>query len=889
MIKYWKKILLSVCILIVISLCVSIVITKQSTKNDLNFISSIDVVSNDIVLINTLDDKFIVTKMDNQGNEISSIYYPIKKNQIYNNCLDLITIDNKVYIHLIMLNSSNGTIFKEKVLLCDFDNNSLVEKWEIPTNSTDFEQVAFGTTIINDNLYYISFNDDTTANLNRMDNLGNYSIEKTISLEEYNIIDWAIFEDLSIIGYSSYQGIIDFSNDISKRIYPIVEENSSLVNFDYTSDGTVYLTDLYTNQNIIYDLNTNTLEYSPITKYNVKKDLNKNILEASCLKKISYVNNNEFVSICDYNQDYNSIAIYKNGNLSIIDQINTKNLDMKFFSKYFGICFLICAIIVLLISSYIYFEKYISITLKISMLSGIILVIGISFILNNIKLTLQDNLKNDMYSILLNNVSLSQYDLEMALYDGYDYNLIDKIINIENFTDLKDRNIRENNLVMSPYCNLHILNENGTLMTMNNKGGMENIPTEYIYDKSIVEKYIQSINDNTAIVMTQKDSLGEWYILGYPIIIECSDGTTINAILETGIEKYIVNNDIYKYYNTLAILLIASLMTLIIITMIILWISLKPLKTLTYNIKNNNIDFKGNRKNFYKDEIIEIKEIFEQMIANITNYKQEMENNSNTYQKFLPYQIFNTLSSSDNESILQLELGDSKKMFLYNIYMDFNICPKDNLFYNNVISNIENNHGVVESFNLKFMEVLFWNNPKDMLNTIIDLIHQYDGLYAGFSYGISIPAIIGGNSRLETIVISKQKKVSEILCKICKKFNTKLIVSEYLLKQISNYEDYYSIRLIGHINLDGNYIKIYEVLDVSSRLEINLTTKVDFENGIECFLNNDFATAKKYFVRVLKHNKDDDISKEYLNMCDIYLSKSNKYCTTDILYNKRSE
>ena len=175
------------------------------------------------------------------------------------------------------------------------------------------------------------------------------------------------------------------------------------------------------------------------------------------------------------------------------------------------------------------------------------------------------------------------------------------IIHTENFSDLKDRNIRENNLVMSPYYSLHILNDNGTLITKNNNQEMENVPTEYIYSKSVVDMYIESIKSNTSITMVQKDSLGEWYVLTYPIIIECADGTIIQAIVETGIEKYIVSSDISKYCNSLTVLLVISLTTLIIITMIILWISLKPLKTLRLNIKNNRIELKDNKKSFYKN------------------------------------------------------------------------------------------------------------------------------------------------------------------------------------------------------------------------------------------------------------------------------------------------
>lgn len=893
MTKYWKKILISICILIMISLSVSIVLTKHSTKNTLNLISAIDMVSENIVLVNNMDNRLIISKVDTQGNEISSIYYPIEKNQIYNNCLDLFTVDNNVYIHMVMLNSSNGTIFEEKVLLCDFDNNNLIEKWDIPTSNTDFEQVAFGTTVINDNLYYISQNDDDTINLNKIDTLNKHSVEKKISLKENSIIDWAIFQDLSIIGYSSYQGIIDFSNGTPEKIYPLENTDCSLVNFDYTSNGNIYISDLLDNKNIVYDIYTKNFEKYPISTnldYNIislnDNTSKKDTLKYSTLKKISYIDNTDFVAVCDANKNYNQIALFQDGTLSVIDSIHTKSINTKIFFGYFGILFLILSLITLIISTYIYLEKYISITLKISILSGIILIVGINFILTNIKTTLQDNIKNDVYSILLNNISLNQNDIASSLYYGYDYNSIKDIIHTENFSDLKDRNIRENNLVMSPYYSLHILNDDGTLITKNNNQEMENVPTEYIYSKSVVDMYIESIKSNTSITMVQKDSLGEWYVLTYPIIIECADGTIIQAVVETGIEKYIVNSDISKYCNSLTVLLVISLTTLIIITMIILWISLKPLKTLRLNIKNNRIELKDNKKSFYKNEIIEIKDILEHMIANITNYKQEIENNSNMYQKLIPYSILNMLNSSDKESILELKAGDSKKMFLYNTYLNLDI--HDNTSYNNIIEIFEKNHGIIEDFNLNSMEVSFINNPKDILNTIIRISQQYKDINIGLSYGTSIPAIIGGNSRLETIIISRQKNVAEMLSKIGKKFNINIVISENFLKHIPNYNELYSTRLIGHIKIDSNYTKIYQILDVSSKLKINLATKLDFEDGINSFINKDFINAKRYFVKVLKINKDDEISKEYLNMCDTYLNKQYNI-HTDILYNIRSD
>ena len=430
---------------------------------------------------------------------------------------------------------------------------------------------------------------------------------------------------------------------------------------------------------------------------------------------------------------------------------------------------------------------------------------------------------------------------------------------------------------MSPYYILHIQNSDGTLTTTNNSKELENVPTQYIYSNSIVEKYLESIDTNTPIMMVQKDSLGQWYVLAYPIEVYSfnedtqSEELLLHAILEVGIEDYIVNYYVDIYSNRLTILLTASLLVLIVVSMSILWKFLKPLKKLSTSIKNGTCY--PTKDTTFNDEVSEIKGTFEHMIANITNYKKDMQDDNETYRKFIPFRLFGLLGKQD---ISQLNTKCYRKTLLYTIHIDYSLNTKE--CYSNLISTIEANGGIVESFNSHSMEVVFDGDLNTMLNTVIKLVKEYQDIYIGIGYGVSTISIVGGEHRLEAMTISKQKSVAEKLSNLGKQFGIGILISDELLKRTSNL----NVRLLGIINVDSQNVKVYQLIeDVNSNQDI-VSNKQAFQTGVEHFLNGDYAIAKQYFVKVLKHSRYDTIAKEYLNRCDNYISNPNT-ARTDIL------
>lgn len=895
-VKKFKSLITLLIVVIVVSLCLSMVISWKINNKKIDMISDTVSTENNIAFVSREKNNISVVLMDNKGYEVNSLDYPEKTlsdGHILNNfCTELLTYNNRVYMHIVSCDTSNGTVINERIVLCDFKNNSLKNKWDIPTEGDKFKQSAYGCEIINDNLYYISEDENNIMHLNLIDGVNMHSIKQTFSSDNRNIMQWAITDELRIIGYSSYQGIFEFSGNSSERLYPLNdEENISLVNFEYDGEGSIYITDLNEEKNIIYNLEADSFKDNDIvynfncTLLNSDSNLENNI-EFSDLKNISYRADGSFTAICNSESDYNRIAVCSDENIVLFDSINFRTFKIFKIFKYFLICFAVLGIFSLLL--YYYYKKnmYISITMKITALSIVITLFGSAMISDNIKNLLYENLRDDMYDTLLSDGMNVSRNVSSTIYNyGYDYDTVNEQLNLYDFSDLYNRNIRENNIIASPNCILHMIDENGNLITMNNSDGIENIPSEYIYSKYDIDIYNKVISECSPAIITRNTFSGECYVLVYPLInsaeteiLEC------DAVIEISIEEYIVNSRVSEYTNKIGIIVLMSMIMLIIIFVIILGFALRPIKILTEKIKKRNVKIAQVKNITFKEEVKDIRTVLENMLANIIEYQKNIQNNNETYSKFLPSEIFSMLG---NNNISELETGTSKKIFLNNVFIDLQQIDNEILEknYDNIITYISKNDCIIENFNLDYMEISFKNNPEKIICDIKNLINQFNDMYIGISYGVSILAIVGGSERLQAMIISGQKKLAGILSGIGKKFSRNMIVSEDFLKQNNGLNQNFSIRFIGHIFIDDHYIKIYDVLDMSPDMDKNLQTKKDFECGIEYFLQKKFVNAKICFIDVLKYNKNDVIAKEYLNMCDIYISDTLE-ADTDILSGK---
>lgn len=445
---------------------------------------------------------------------------------------------------------------------------------------------------------------------------------------------------------------------------------------------------------------------------------------------------------------------------------------------------LIILIILIATALFICFKRrgYISIIIKIAGLSAVILVGGIFMIKNSLTDALSRNFRDDVYSIMLSDISSLEYDIQNCI-DCNDTEKLSMLLGMRGFS--------------------------GTPLNYTLYIGDENIPPEY-----------ETVADNPVLITRNIDS-AEYYSLLYPLD---------SAIVEVSMDKSIADGRVSHSVNFIIFIMSVVFTVLTIIFLTMLYVLLRPVRN------------KVSDSMVFKDEVKDIRNVFENMMENISEYQKNMLLNNETYYKFLPSQMF---SIFDKKNISELEANDTRKVLFYNMY----IISDDDCSY------FLSDRYITETISMNYMEISFRHQPQET----VEYIRRYGkNIYAGISFGTSFMTITGGKNRLQPLIISEHKKISEILAVTAKKYKRNLVISEYVLK---NLNDRSSFRCIGHIYFNSQYIKIYDIND-------NSYTYDDFSKGIDCFFQRDFYNAGIFFANVLKYNKNDDIAKEYLSISE---------------------
>ena len=870
MTKNLKKFVIVLCVIIVFSLGLSVILSRTlNNKDNIGSICDVKITDDNIILILNDDRNISAVVCDYNGNELYSARYPIETisdgQRIHNSYAGVMTSENDVFINIVSHYSSNADISEKKIMQCNFKTESMKQKWTLPDD--------YVCRIINGRLYYLSSDGDNIL-LNSYDDS---SIVKSFDCSEVNADKWVITDNLDIISFSCSDGIYEFSDSSVRKIYPRDDLEVSLVNFCYDGDS-IYFTDLLNGQNLKYNLSSGAYQSSMIydeMKCSILNSENYDTIKYSNLKNISCISENDnFAAV----YDEKNIVLFNNDNAVLLDNINFRNFQPVKFFKYFAVCFLI--VLTAVLSFYLFYRKkgYISVLIKIGALSVIIIFTGLTVIRNSMTEALTNNFRQDIYSIMLADISSLEYDVKDSL--AYNDSNIDILLDMSDFSDICTRNIKAGNKIAPVHYSLYTYNnaDNSFLSS-------ENIPADYIFSNSDIDLYMESINNNIPVLITQFMNYEDYYTLVYPVNYNSFDDEAKSAVILLSLEKYIPDSSVSSVVNEISIIMIAAFAVLVLIFIIVLGFMLRPIKILNRKIIDNTIKAdKVNSNLVFKDEVKDIKNVFENMIENISEYQKKMFNDNETYYKFLPSEIF-SIFGKDN--ISKFEAGDSRKVLFYNMYMNLENTDKDLLEknYSDLMINSEHDRYITETFNMECIEISFKNKPEFVIEYMKKVIDKFPDIYAGISYGTSIMAIIGGNQRLQAIIVSEHKKIAQMLSEIGRKYKRNLIVSHSFLKAFHEYDKLFNIRCIGNIRINNEYIRIYDVIDISDNCEPLIHTKTDFENGIDCFLEKDFYNAGIYFSKVLKYNKNDDIAKEYLNMSEMYLSCPDN-AETDILLKK---
>ncbi|MBE9094696.1 response regulator [Tychonema sp. LEGE 07203] len=289
----------------------------------------------------------------------------------------------------------------------------------------------------------------------------------------------------------------------------------------------------------------------------------------------------------------------------------------------------------------------------------------------------------------------------------------------------------------------------------------------------------------------------------------------------------------------------------------------------------------------------------DELLTRIKSHINLSQTNS-AYGRFFPDAFLEFLKK---ESIVDIQLGNhvSKQMaVMFSDIRSFTslsetMTPQQNFDFVNaylreVSPTIRENHGFIVKYLGDGMMAVFPNGADDALKSGIaklQQVHRYnvDRLRSGYQpiqvgvgvhFGQMMVGIVGEAQRMQGDAFSNHVNLASRLESLTKLYGVSLIISDKILENLSEPEQY-QIRFLDRVIVKGKKqpISIYEVLDgeTESVREIKLQTQADFERGLEHYRRHEFQAGKTCFYQVLAVNPDDKTAALYLERLNHLIEK----------------
>ncbi|HNC00027.1 MAG TPA: adenylate/guanylate cyclase domain-containing protein, partial [Leptospiraceae bacterium] len=254
----------------------------------------------------------------------------------------------------------------------------------------------------------------------------------------------------------------------------------------------------------------------------------------------------------------------------------------------------------------------------------------------------------------------------------------------------------------------------------------------------------------------------------------------------------------------------------------------------------------------------------------------------------------------DKENITEVRLGDSVQQNMSILFSDIrsfttiseSMSPKDNFgFLNSYLKVtgpvIRKNKGFIDKYIGDAIMALFPDSASDAVNAGIEMLDEVHKLNVkrkewgrlpiqigiGIHTGAPMLGIIGEEKRFEFTVISDAVNLASRIEGLTKAYSASILISEDTLAALQN-PDKYIYRMVDKVKVKGknNPVIIYEILNGNSERIINLklSTKKKFEEGVELYLEEKFDDASILFKEILKIDPKDTAVSLYLERAKYY-------------------
>ncbi|MCC3509177.1 MAG: response regulator [Microcoleus sp. PH2017_17_BER_D_A] len=280
----------------------------------------------------------------------------------------------------------------------------------------------------------------------------------------------------------------------------------------------------------------------------------------------------------------------------------------------------------------------------------------------------------------------------------------------------------------------------------------------------------------------------------------------------------------------------------------------------------------------------------DELLTRIKSHINLSQTNS-AYGRFFPDAFLDFLKK---ESIVDIQLGNhvSKQMaVMFSDIRSFTalsetMTPQQNFDFVNdylreVSPKIREHHGFIVKYLGDGMMAVFPNGADDAVKggiAKLQQVYEYnaDRIHSGYPpiqvgvgvhFGHMMVGIVGEAERMQGDAFSDNVNLASRLESLTKLYGVSLIISEKVLDNLTDREQY-QIRFLDRVIVKGKQqpISIYEVLDAETELlrEMKLQTQTDFERGLEHYRSHEFKAAKICFYQVLAVNPDDKTAALYL-------------------------
>lgn len=299
----------------------------------------------------------------------------------------------------------------------------------------------------------------------------------------------------------------------------------------------------------------------------------------------------------------------------------------------------------------------------------------------------------------------------------------------------------------------------------------------------------------------------------------------------------------------------------------------------------------------FTGERLEILQLLSSQIAiSLENAKQynEMKGLNEVYQKFVPLDFIRLLKK---DNITEIKIGDRAEREMSILYASINnfsslsklMSPEENFkFVNSFLSKMEpsinKNGGFIDRSTGEAITALFEGKPDNALKAGIAMIKnlaEYNSLRkkedrSPIKINISIHSesmllgTIGGQSRIESAIISGAVSLAVKMDRFGKFFDTPILISGKASETL-HYRERFHLREIEKIQIEEEDLPItlYECYDTDRDdiIEKKGSIQEDFHLGLIEYRQGNQKKAKEIFQKCRSSDPEDTVLQIYLNRC----------------------